>query len=81
MIEVGTYEAKTRFSELLDQALRGEIVVITRHGKRVARLVPEESERRARGAEVVEAIRKLRSRQQNVAVEEILAMRHEGHRI
>ena len=41
MIEVGTYEAKTRLSELIDKAEAGETVVITRHGRPVARLVPE----------------------------------------
>ena len=36
MIEVGTYEAKTNFSALLDRVERGEDVVITRHGRPVA---------------------------------------------
>jgi prevent-host-death family protein len=35
------FEAKTRFGELLDRVARGEEVVITRHDKPVARLVPE----------------------------------------
>lgn len=39
MTEVGTLEAKNRLSNLLDQVLQGEEVVITRHGKPVARLV------------------------------------------
>lgn len=39
MTEVGTLEAKNRLSNLLDQVLEGEEVVITRHGKPVARLV------------------------------------------
>jgi len=38
MITVGAFEAKTKFSELLDRVERGEEVVITRHGKEVARL-------------------------------------------
>ena len=37
---VSLYEAKTRLSHLVDRALRGEQVVITRHGRPVARLVP-----------------------------------------
>lgn len=40
MTEVGTLEAKNRLSQLLDRVLEGEDVVITRHGKPVARLVP-----------------------------------------
>jgi prevent-host-death family protein len=38
-IKVGTFEAKTKLSELLDRVERGEDVVITRRGKEVARLV------------------------------------------
>ena len=37
---VSLYEAKTRLSHLVDRALRGDEVVITRHGRPVARLVP-----------------------------------------
>jgi prevent-host-death family protein len=39
MSTVPVYEAKTRLSELLAQASRGEEVTITRHGVPVARLV------------------------------------------
>jgi prevent-host-death family protein len=38
MKTVGTLEAKTHLSRLLDEVERGEEVVITRHGKPVARL-------------------------------------------
>ena len=34
-------EAKARFGELLERVTRGEEVVITRHDKPVARMVPE----------------------------------------
>jgi prevent-host-death family protein len=37
---VSLYEAKTQLSRLVDRALRGDEVVITRHGRPVARLVP-----------------------------------------
>jgi prevent-host-death family protein len=40
MTEVGSFEAKTHLSHLLDQVQRGETITITRHGKPVARLVP-----------------------------------------
>ncbi|SDB30753.1 type II toxin-antitoxin system Phd/YefM family antitoxin [Bauldia litoralis] len=35
---VGAFEAKTKFSELLDRVEKGEEVIITRRGKPVARL-------------------------------------------
>lgn len=38
---VTAFQAKTRFGELLDRVARGEEVVITRHAKPVARIVPE----------------------------------------
>lgn len=41
MRTVTAFEAKTRFGELLDRVARGEEVVITRHDKPVARIVPE----------------------------------------
>ena len=42
--EVGAFEAKTHLSRLLDQVEEGGSIYITRHGKRVARLVPPEPE-------------------------------------
>jgi len=40
MREIGAFEAKNRLGQLLDLVEQGEEVVITRHGKAVARLVP-----------------------------------------
>jgi prevent-host-death family protein len=40
MSEVGAFEAKNKLSELLDRVEKGEEIVVTRHGKPVARLVP-----------------------------------------
>jgi prevent-host-death family protein len=40
MKEVGAFEAKNTLSALLDQVERGEEIIITRHGREVARLVP-----------------------------------------
>ena len=40
MREVGAVEAKNRLDALLDWVANGEEVLITRHGKAVARLVP-----------------------------------------
>jgi len=40
MLEIGAFEAKNTLGSLLDRVERGEEVVITRHGKPVARLVP-----------------------------------------
>lgn len=41
MREVQSSEAKAHLGQLLDAVERGETVVITRQGRRVARLVPD----------------------------------------
>ena len=41
MATVTSFQAKIRFGELLDRVARGEEIVITRHEKAVARLMPE----------------------------------------
>ena len=40
MKEIGAFEAKNKFGQLLDWVEAGDEVVITRRGKIVARLVP-----------------------------------------
>ena len=41
MASVTAFEAKTRFGKLLERVARGEEIIITRHEKPVARIVPE----------------------------------------
>ena len=43
MKHVGIFEAKTHLSSLVDEVEKGGEVVITRHGKPVAKLVPAEA--------------------------------------
>lgn len=40
MITVGAFEAKTHLSSLLERVAQGEEIIITRHGKPLARLIP-----------------------------------------
>lgn len=40
MSEVGAYEAKTHLPKLLERVEKGERIVITKHGRPVAELVP-----------------------------------------
>jgi prevent-host-death family protein len=64
--EIGTFEAKNRLSELLQQVAKGHRVYITRRGRRVALLVradedPGSSSGRGGDAEdLVELSRRLR---------------------
>ena len=62
MAKVTAFEAKTRFGELLERVSRGEEVVITRHDKPVARLVPEGGQRLDDVRRSVEGLRALQQR-------------------
>jgi prevent-host-death family protein len=50
MPTVSLKDAKARFSSLVDEAVKGAFVTITRHGKPVAALVPVEAAEIARKA-------------------------------
>ena len=41
---VGAFEAKTHLSALLTRVENGETFVITKHGKPIARLIPDKAE-------------------------------------
>ncbi len=60
MREVQASEAKTHLPQLLDDVERGETIVITRHGRPIARLVPDEDRRQAERAQAIAAIKALR---------------------
>ncbi len=60
MREVGTVEAKNRLGQLLNLVEQGEEITITRHGKKIARLVPA---RRVHNREEARAaVRRIRER-------------------
>jgi prevent-host-death family protein len=80
MREIQVYDAKARLPQILDDVERGETVVITRHGRPIARLVPEPPRRQEEIDEAIAAIRALRTRVGKVTTEELLSSRHEGHR-
>ena len=60
MITVGAFEAKTHLSALLDRVAGGEEVVITRHGKPVARLIAAHRAYQARAHEAFAKLKELR---------------------
>ena len=61
MATVTAFQAKTRVGELLDRVVLGEEIVITRHEKVVARLVPEGGTNLKRIRAAVAALREGRS--------------------
>ena len=60
MKEIGAFEAKNRLGQLLDLVEQGEEVIITRHGKAAARLVPAKAGfSRAEAHEAAQRIREM----------------------
>ena len=80
MREVQAASAKAHLPQLLDAVERGETIIITRHGRPVARLVPDSGNRATRTATAIDRIKALRSRKERIPLDELLAARHEGHR-
>jgi prevent-host-death family protein len=85
MKQVGIFDAKTHLSSLVDEVEKGGEIVITRHGKPVAKLVrverkltPEQIEKRR------QALKELREIGQRLKInathEEIKAWIEEGRR-
>ena len=60
MIKVGAFEAKTNLSSLLDRVAAGEEVLITKHGKPVARLVKANDAKREEIADAITKLKELR---------------------
>lgn len=73
-------EAKTHFLRILDDVERGESVIVTRHGKRVARLIPDVEIDQKRARRAFAGIRALRELNLPVTADEILSARDEGRR-
>lgn len=79
-MEIGTFEAKTHLSALLERVAKGEKITITKHGIPAAMLVPvDESQRMLSHTEIVEGMRALRKRVKagKMRVREMI---HEGRR-
>jgi prevent-host-death family protein len=81
---VGAYEAKTHLAELLDRVRRGEQIVITRHGKPIARLVPEGQPDPAAAHAALDRLfaraDEMAARGARFTHEELMAMRDDGRR-
>lgn len=87
METIGLFEAKTHLSELVARAEQGEEVIITRHNKPVAKLVPigqvsaEVVARRRQAMAELETIgRNVAERTGGITREEILEWVREGRK-
>jgi prevent-host-death family protein len=80
MRKIQASEAKAHLPSLLDEVERGETLVITRHGKPIARIVPEPDGRKEKIDRVLAEIEEFRKTMPRIPLEEILSARHEGHK-
>jgi prevent-host-death family protein len=83
MREIQASEAKTHLPQLLDAVERGETIIITRHGRSIARLVPEHRVRQDRISAAVAGLKSLRESikeraEKPFTLDEIKAYRDEG---
>ncbi|MEI6342161.1 MAG: type II toxin-antitoxin system prevent-host-death family antitoxin [Verrucomicrobiota bacterium] len=60
MATVTAFEARTHFGKLLERVSQGEEVVITRHEKPVARIVPEGGRSLTQVRQAVQSLEELR---------------------
>jgi prevent-host-death family protein len=81
MISVGTFEAKTHLTRLLERVAKGERIVITNRGRPVAILVPPEVEAGRDTAKVGREMLAYRDRvKRKLGGKQFRQMAHEGHR-
>ena len=79
MREIGAYEAKTHLPRLLKAVEEGETIAITRHGQRIALLVPAVSEPQRSISETISALRDFR-KGKRLGDMSVAQMRKQGRR-
>jgi prevent-host-death family protein len=79
MITVGAFEAKTHMSFLLERVAQGEEIVITRHGKPLAQLIPVDVADRSRIDLAISKLKTLR-KGRNLGGSSWQELRDEGRR-
>jgi prevent-host-death family protein len=80
MREIQASEAKAHLPQLLADVERGETLIITRHGRPIARIVPEVDRRQEEIDKAIGSIKELRTRTGRVTVDELLSAREEGRK-
>ena len=80
MREIQASEAKVHLPQLLDEVERGATLIITRHGRRIARIVPEIDRHQQEIDKALAAIQELRKRAGKITLGELLSARDEGRK-
>ena len=58
--EIGVFEAKTHFSQVMEKVANGSDYIVTRRGKPVAKIIPIQQEQEMSREEVIEQFREFR---------------------
>jgi len=81
METIGAFDAKSRLSELLDRAAKGETFLITKHGRPVGKLAPPDTSRDAKAiAEAVARLKKFRGIFKGMNRDDLISLKQEGRR-
>lgn len=80
MREIQASVAKVHLPRLLDDVERGETLIITRHGRRIARIVPEVDRRQEEIDKALAGIHEFRKRVGGITVGDLLSARDEGRK-
>ena len=81
--EIGAFEAKTHFSQLLKEVEKGKVIHVTRRGKPIAVIAPEGFHREEAEQKAVKRIasrRKIISKREEITTGDILNFRDEGRK-
>lgn len=82
MHSVGIYEAKSRFSALVELVEQGEEVRITRHGKEVVRMLPVRRKPVITNEQIARELEQIQALQQTVraqaATDSVASLRQNG---
>ena len=77
---IGSYEVKTRFSEILRRVQAGESFTITNRGKPVADLIPSKAASKQKTAAAIAAIRKISGTVASISDERLEEYKKEGRK-
>ena len=80
MNTVPSSDIKAKLAEYLDAVERGETIVVTRHGKAIAHIIPAPAAEKERVRQTLDAITALRQTTGRMPVAELLVARHQGHK-
>lgn len=80
MREVPASQAKTHLPQLLDDVERGETIVITRHGRSIARIVPEAERQKDEIDQATADLKEFGKQTGRATVADVLSLIREGRK-